>query len=143
MNLDSLRELIRQSIERNGQDRARPSWIANDAMEIADPEKISPVIVRYAAHLEFKQIAREELRRRFAPENPDEPEPQQHPLFEGLQAMYPRRVQEGEEPEYVRPELLSKEDVSWNVGRIRKCANSLLRGADSLEAWARERGLAA
>jgi hypothetical protein len=38
---------------------------------------------------------------------------------------------------------LSPDDISWNVARMRACAETLARGADALEAWARSRGIAA
>jgi xanthine/CO dehydrogenase XdhC/CoxF family maturation factor len=142
MNLNSLKELVNQAISENETDRAQPSWIATRAMQLADPSNLAPAIVRFAANLEFRQIARDELRKQFAPETADET-PRQHPLFPGLQAMYPRHVTGDEEPEYVRPELLSAEDISWNIARMRTCADTLQRGADALKAWARSRGIAA
>jgi len=142
MNLNSLKELVNQAIAENGLERARPTWVATRAMQLADPSGIAPGLVAFAANLEFRQIAREELRKQFQPETPDD-EPRQHPLFPGLQAMYPRHVAEDEEPEYVIPELLSADDVAWNVRRMRGCADSLQRGADALEAWARTIGIAA
>lgn len=143
MNLGTLKEIVGQAIAETQGERSRPSWIAQRALLIADPEKSAPIPVAFAADLEFRQIARDMLRNEFEPENPADRSPAQHRLFPGLQAMYPRRVEASEEPEYVKPELLTAEDVAWNVARMRAGAKSLQRGADALEAWAHDRGLLA
>ena len=141
MNLNALKEIVAQAINELQGQRARPSWIAERAMRIADPERVAPASIAFAANLEFRQLARERLRDEFEPENPEEHKPKQDRLFPGLQAMYPRRVAKDEEPEYVRPELLTAQDVMFNIARMRSGAEALQRGADALEAFARERGL--
>jgi hypothetical protein len=143
MNLGMLKDLVSQAIFETQGGRSRPSWIAQRALLLADPENVAPPCVAFAADLEFRQIAREMLRRSYEPEGPEDGEPVQHALFPGLQAKYPRHVPAGEEPEYVRPELLDADDVQWNISRMRACSESLQRGADALEAWADERGLLA
>lgn len=142
MNLNSLKELVNQAICENGLQRARPTWVGTRCMQLSDPSNIAPATIAFAANLEFRQIARDELRKQYEPETPDD-KPRQHPLFPGLQAMYPRRVTKDKEPEYVIPELLSVEDIAWNVNRMRACSETLARGADALEAWAQTKGLAA
>lgn len=143
MNLGTLKEIVGQAIAEMQGERSRPSWIAQRALLIADPEKLAPHSIAFAADLEFRQIAREMLRSTYAPETPEDGQPLQHRLFPGLQAQYPRRVSGEDEPEYVKPELLSAEDIEWNIARMRSTANSLQRGADALEAWASDRGLLA
>lgn len=141
MNLNALKEIVAQAINEMQGQRGRPSWIAERSMQIADPDHVAPAPVAFAANLEFRQLARERLREEFEPENPEAHKPKQHRLFPGLQAMYPRRVGKDEEPEYVKPELLTAEDATFNIARMRAGAETLQRGADALEAWARDRGL--
>lgn len=142
MNLNALKEIVAQAIlEAGAVSRARPSWIAERCMQLADPNKEAPAAVAFAANLEFRQLARDRLRQEFEPENPEDREPVTRGLFPGLQAMYPRRVGLDEEPEYVKPDLLSAKDVWWNIARMRAGAITLQRGADALEAWARDKGL--
>jgi hypothetical protein len=140
MSLASLKALVERAYnEWDDKDRARPLWIAERALEFADPQKLAPLLVRFAADLEFRQIARELLRSEHDTRNPIVDEPRQHPLFPGLQAKYPRQhTRDDPDPEYVKPELLSREDVDWNVSRMRAGVIALQRNADALEAWAQK-----
>jgi hypothetical protein len=136
MNLGILRGIVSQAIlEMENGDRVRPSWVAQRAMQIADPEQISIPSVAYAANLEFRQLAREELRGRHEPSAPEDLE-RQGSLLPGLQAMYPRRRSSDEEdPEYIRRELMTEEDKDWNLRRLRATSATLAERANALEAW--------
>jgi hypothetical protein len=118
-----------------------PSWIATQAMvEINFPQSLH-ALGYVGCHLEIRQIARQKLRRSHDPyakvkasiEGEDD-------LFpETLQERYPRRPRPAEEPIYALRDLLSRSDVQYNVERMRRGGNALLKHADALEAWDAER----
>jgi hypothetical protein len=123
-----------------------PTWIATHVMcEI----KFKPALhyLGYAGcHLQVRQIARQELRKRHDPNAvmQDYIENSQDDFFpDTLQLRYPRRMQKGEEPLYVLRDLMTDDDVDWNESRMRRGGEALLRHADALRAWHGRRGQAA
>lgn len=111
-----------------------PAWLATETMARLDPGRASDPTIYLAAHLQFRQVAREVLRGRFQPQaEPDEEA--QHPLFPTLQQRYPLPHKRGEEPVYKRLEDLTSGEVAFNVARLRREAAGKLKHADALEAW--------
>jgi len=90
---------------------------------------------------EARQIARDFCRKQI--ENDETAE--RDNLFPGtLQHRYPRKPDvKGEEPVYVLRDLMTDEDVAYNVARLRDEADSKLMHADALEAWGKDRKRAA
>ena len=137
---DHLRELVARIIEmRLGQPRISPSWVATEAMYDLDRgravEHDHPMIWQ-GCHLQLRQIARQLLAQRF-----ECGEEEQELLFKDLQWRYPTaRSATAEEPEYVLRDLMTDEDIAYNVGRMRAEALAKLEHADALEAWGRDRG---
>lgn len=113
--------------------RVSPAWLATEAMAEIDPDRVSPTRVYVAAHLELRQLARAICRSRA---EPTEDTTEQHEMFPGLQRRYPEaRSANSEEPQYVKLEHMTEEDVRYNVRRLRSEASSKLAHADALEAW--------
>jgi len=118
--------------------KVSPSWLATEAMAKLDPDKISPHLVYLGCHLQLRQIARSICRAKF---EPDDEEAEQHALFPDLQKRYPIvRQSRDDEPEYILLEHMSKDDVLFNVARLRKEASAKLVHADALEAWWQQSG---
>ena len=136
-----LLEVISRLVELRGSAiRISPSWIATEAMHTIDPQNVSPPLVYLAAHLELRQLARGQLRKRFE----DDEDIGQDKLFPDLQARYPTaRSQSAEEPEYILRDQMTRADISYNVRRLRQEGNAKLRHADALEAYGRNQGKAA
>jgi hypothetical protein len=142
---DQLRELVSRIIEiRRGQPRISPSWVATEAMFDLDRRRIverdHPMIWQ-GCHLQLRQIARQLLAQRF-----ERGEEEEDLLFKDLQWRYPTArtaAVDAEEPEYVLRDLMTDEDVAYNVARLRAEALAKLQHADALEAWGRDRGKAA
>jgi hypothetical protein len=126
----------------SNQDQIMPAWVANAALKELDPDSLSPYRVRLAAIQALKQIARQQLRGKFEPD--DDAQAMQHQLFPGLQHRYPaaRQTSDGE-PIYIKTELMTSADTAANIQRLRSEAGTKLKHADALEQWAFERGLLA
>jgi hypothetical protein len=120
-----------------------PTWIATHVMcEI----HFRPALhhLGYAGcHLQIRQMARQELRKRH------DPNAIMHDVISGqdefdfpdtLQLRYPRRTQPGDEPVYVLRDLMTDDDVEWNETRMRRGGEALLKHADALRAWHGRRG---
>lgn len=114
-----------------------PSWVATQVMADIDFPRSLHALGYVGCHLEIRQIARQKLRRAHDPymrvtasvEGEDD-------LFpETLQERYPRQPRSKEEPIYALRDLLSRSDVAYNVERMRRGGNALLKHADALEAW--------
>jgi hypothetical protein len=128
-----LQEVIRGVYEKR-RDLAKisPSWLATEAMAaIYFPRQLHDLGYD-GCHLQFRQIARSFCRQHFDPEVVVE-----NDLFpETLQQRYPQQQTDGsQEPVYVLLDLLSQEDILFNVERLRKEASAKLRHADALDAW--------
>jgi hypothetical protein len=132
-----LRNVVQAVIEaRKAEERISPAWIATEAMtklDAAELQKTKP-LVYLAAHLQFRQIARQACRKQFEGDD-DALDPAQQELFPGLQSRYPAAHSDGEEPSYVVRDAMSAKDVSFNVRRLRREGATKLGRARALEAW--------
>lgn len=134
-----LAELIGRIVDtRRAEARINPQWIATEALLELDPGKRSPELVRVGCHMHLRQLARACCRRLF-----EGAEDEDEPVFEGfreLQWRYPTsHSHDKPEREYVLRDLMSDEDVSYNVARLRSEAHAKLAHADALEDWGRTR----
>jgi hypothetical protein len=137
---DQLRDLVARIIEmRRGQPRISPGWVATEAMHDLDRNRTvehDHPTIWLGCHLQLRQIARQLLAQRF-----EQGEEEQHLLFKDLQWRYPTaRSANAEEREYLLRDLMSDEDIAYNVGRLRAEALAKMYHADALEAWGRDRG---
>jgi hypothetical protein len=101
--------------------------LAENVYEDIDPQGLAPELVRSAAVLELRQLARAICRSRQVS---DENQSQQGSLFEQLQPRYPNCKGDT----YILREHLTLEDRQWNIERLRKEANVKLIHADALAA---------
>lgn len=134
--------IVAQIYERcRGQDEVSPAWLATQVMVEIGADRAQNEAEYLLAHLQARQIARSFCRERFE----EDATALRDDLFpESLQHRYPRKpTAHGEEPVYVLRELMTDEDVVFNVDRLRKEAEAKLRHADALEAWHRQRRAAA
>ena len=107
-----------------------PAWVADEAIKELDPENKSPHLVRIAAVLQLRQLARPLLRKQFDPTKPANEQPPS--LFPELQWRYPK----AEEKEgYVILTEMTKADIKYNVDRMRKTCRGMSKHADRLEAF--------
>lgn len=127
-----LKETVAAVINRRRMEsRINPVIIATEALLELDPHRLSPHWVQIAAHLQLRQNARELLR-----SNVDGDKAEQHEMFPGLQKRYPTaRSEVNADPEYVLLEFMTKEDVAYNVQRLRREAVAKRKHAEALEAW--------
>jgi hypothetical protein len=111
-----------------------PHRIANEVMRRLDPEnKIqkSEPLLWTASNLQFRQIARTVLAKRYAPDGV-----QQGELFAGLQWRYPTaRSARSRDPEYVLRERMTRRDMTYNVERLELEGKSKVEHARALRAW--------
>lgn len=117
-----------------------PSLLATLAMaEIGFTIKMHE-LAYLGCHLYLRQVARSFCNKKFDPIETVEDE-----LFpETLQQRYPKcPVDRDDEPVYILLDLMTDQDVDYNVSRLRKEASAKLRHADALEAWGRSRSYAA
>ena len=117
------------------QDQVRPDWVATAALKELDPTGATPYDVQYPALMELKQTARRVLRGKFESEDGSI---DQHELFPTLQRMYPTPTARGENPVYLKLELLTQDQALWNVNRLRREAKTKQKHADALEQYAYE-----
>lgn len=107
-----------------------PIWVAEEAFKRIDPETRSPALVRVAAVLHLRQLARPLLRKQFDPTKPAKEQPPS--LFPELQWRYPK----AEEKEgYIVLTKMTKVDVKYNVDRMRKTCRGISSHADRLEVF--------
>lgn len=131
----SLRELVENVyLKRPDQHEISPAWLATEVMLALGFKQAKNPTVYLAAHLQFRQVARQLLGDRYASADPPD-EDAQHPLFPELQARYPIARKRGEEPTYRMLEYLQDADVAYNVERLRSEARAKLKHADSLAQW--------
>ena len=107
-----------------------PTWVAEEAFNRIDLENKSPSLVRLAAILQLRQLARPLLRKQFDPTKPIHEQPPS--LFPELQWRYPK-VEENEG--YVLLTEMTKADIKYNVDRMRKTSRGISKHADRLEAF--------
>jgi hypothetical protein len=92
------------------------------------------VHIQYASIEHFKQMARQRLRKRFDPVSQDAIDSQEDMFSGELQKRYPIPIAKGEEPQYKLRWMLTDDERSFNLSRMRKAANRLLSHADAFEA---------
>lgn len=90
--------------------------------------------IQYASIEHFKQMARQRLRKRFDPVSQDAMDVQDDMFSGELQKRYPIPRAKDEEPQYKLRWLLTDDERSFNLSRMRKAANRLLAHADAFEA---------
>jgi hypothetical protein len=113
-----------------------PDWIATETMLAIRFARTLHRLGYVGCHLELRQIARGKLRRQFDPTSAADPDADEEDLFpDTLQDRYPRRRTRGLPPSYVLRFLMSRPDVEFNVKRMRRVGQALLKHADALEEW--------
>lgn len=137
--IEQLADTINQIIVSNRTtSRIFPTWVANEAMLRLDPARVSPPAIYHGCAMYARQVARERLRKTFEREEDGSAESAQHELWPELQARYPTRRVKGREETYVLLDEMTKDDVTYNVTRLRAEAHSKQKHADALDAWGRK-----
>lgn len=142
---EKLGEIVSRVIGDNQRARSlSPAWIATQVMsEIHFPINLHH-LGYVGCHLHVRQMARARLRHFDPAEAVAAAISSGDDLFpETLQDRYPTVPVSDEEPRYVLRDLLTDKDVSYNVERMRRAGRGLLKHADALEAWHRDRRSAA
>jgi tRNA A37 threonylcarbamoyladenosine dehydratase len=125
--------------QRRDEFKISPAWVATGVMNKLDPNRITQEDIYLACHLQLRQIARQELRKRFDDDDrydEDDDLERQHEMFPELQWRYPSvRSKDDAEPQYILLEQMSEADVFYNVARLRSEAKSKWDHASALEAW--------
>lgn len=117
-----------------------PTWLATEAMNVIGFPRTLHSLGYVGCHLAFRQIAREYCRQRFDPvRGGDAADDKMADLFSGLQDRYPIPPLPGEDPTYVRLALLTQEQVLYNAERMRRAASGLMKHADALLAYGKEK----
>jgi hypothetical protein len=118
-----------------------PAWVAtaslNGELEAIPVRNDWPLVYK-AAHLQFRQIARAILAKRFEPDGGVEPEAQDD-LFPELQSRYPVHRQPGEEPVYRQREKLTRPDRVYNINRLSSEIGSKQKHLDAFRVWHNQR----
>lgn len=134
-----LGELVGRIVRRRDKERrVSPVSIANDAMAVLDPRMRSIPRVYQGCHLYLRHVARAVLARAYDPADKKKRERDGKALGElfKLQERYPQaHTADLEDPVYVRKEEMSKEDIEYNVTRLRSEGRAKLAHADALVAW--------
>ncbi len=104
-----------------------PTILARKAMAVCDPDTESPEIVRFAAELHFRQMARGLLRTAY-----EETNDQQSEMFDKLQDRYPGTGDNA--GVYVPLNQMTSEDFEHNIHRLRAEAAAKNAHADALRA---------
>ena len=114
-----------------------PAWVATETMQEIGFARATHRLAYAGCHLEVRQIARQLLRGRFDPaERAKESADETDDLFpETLQDRYPRRPKKDEEPVYALRDQLLADDVDYNVERMMRAGQALLKHARALKAW--------
>lgn len=133
-----LAELVARVVEnRRDQSRLSPIVIANDCMSILDPRMKSVPRVYQGCHFHLRQLARGALARAFDPADKTKrarDAKAMGDLFK-LQERYPQaHTADLEDAVYVRRQEMTKEDVRYNVSRLRSEGRSKIAHGDALEA---------
>lgn len=120
--------------------RVSPVVLANEGMRrILFPRRLHEV-GWIGCNLQLRQIARQYCRKKFDPTTRDDDDD----LFpETLQERYPTRPESGEDSEYVLLNVLSDDDVDYNIDRMEKSIAGQQKHLDALRAWKAARRRAA
>ena len=140
---EGLYQVVNEVIEGiSDADEIIPTWVATKAMIFLQAKTMqrSHPLVYLGCHLQLRQIARTVLRQHFEPSTEETiKERSMQYLFTELQQRYPAaKVNPQDEPRYIKLDLMSEEDIEFNVSRMRIAGKALLKHADALEAWGRE-----
>jgi hypothetical protein len=134
-----LAELVGRIVERrHGEARVSPVAIANDCMAVLDPKVRSMPRVYQGCHLYLRQLARAVLARAFDPSDKKKRARDASAIADlfKLQARYPQaHTADLEDPVYVRKEDMTREDVQYNIDRLRSEGRSKMAHADAIVAW--------
>lgn len=110
-----------------------PNWVATEAMLLLDPQHAAPALVYAGCHLQLRQVARQQLRGKYQPEDSAG---EQHQLFPDLQTRYPTaHSAQAAEPEYVLLEHLPERDLDYNIARLEAEAIAKQKHADALRSY--------
>jgi hypothetical protein len=142
-----LHDLVAEAIDRRrAAPRLSPAVIADEVLGKLDAEQKSHATVRLGCNLHLRQIARGQLAIRFDPivEGEEDDDQSELPeMFEGLQWRYPEAPKDGKKrsPDqgYVLRDLMSAEDVRWNVNRLKAESTAKAEHARALAAWDKNR----
>ena len=135
---EKLAQAVQAIIERHADLVAiSPAWVATAAMQAIEFPRDLHELGYAGCHLELRQMARSKLRRQFDPvaRSEDVADYGEDLFPDTLQDRYPRRPRRACEPEYVQRTRMSRDDLSYNVERMRRAGSALLRHADALEEW--------
>lgn len=133
--LSSIIRLKYNALDEAGAEVIFPEDLAIATFNEIDPDKDSPSLVKIAAILELKQLARAVCRKRQAD---GESEDEDASLFDGqLQERYPAMrglSEDGSTEGYVLRNHMTVEERRKNINRLRREARAKIRHADALEA---------
>lgn len=134
--MDELYELIAAIVER---DRDEPDinagWVAHEAMQTVDPDRVSVPCVYGGCSEHAKQYARGLLRKKFEIHPDDIEKNPQLELFTALQWRYPRRPVRGEDRSYVLLDLMIDDDVDYNEQWLLNVSEATAKHARALRAY--------
>lgn len=131
--MDELYSVIAGIIEaRREEGRINASWVANEALKVVDPERVSVTCVYNGCLEHAKQHARGLLGKKFDKVENNDP---QFELFTELQWRYPVRPERGIERSYVLLEQMTEDDVDYNEQRFLSAAEEFGKHARALRAW--------
>lgn len=134
-----LSELVGRMVDRRrAESRVSPVSIANDCMAVLDPRMKSIPRVYQGCHLHLRQLARAVLARAYDPADKRKRVRDGKALADlfKLQACYPEaHTGDLEDPVYVRKEEMTREDVAYNIARLRSEGRAKIAHADGLQAW--------
>ena len=124
-----------ETIIRNAQSQAMisPGWVADKAYLDLDPLSRAPKYVALLARSALRHVARQKLALHFQPDDIADMLPNVD--WPKLQQRYPLRPQKDQQPYYIKLELLSEDDMRYNVARLRKEATAKEKHAEQLELW--------
>jgi hypothetical protein len=132
---EQVTQILRQhyeALDERGEIEINPAMLAGAAYQQLDQQDHAPILVRYAAILELRQMARGLCRKRIE-EDAENAEHQPAGLFDSqLQPRYPA-MRSGQET-YVRREHLTLDERGINIARLRSEGAAKLRHANALQA---------
>jgi hypothetical protein len=130
--------LVSEIYERHrDQATVSPAWLATQVMFEIGADRAVNEAEYLLAHLQARQIARVFCRERI---DEDDTAERDDMFPDSLQHRYPRKPDEPEaEPVYVLRDLMTADDIAFNVARLRNEANAKRKHADALEAWGEAR----
>lgn len=146
INIDvekTIADRVKEAIQHlNGTSVIDPSKVADHAIK-----RLTHDLVRSAAHLHLRQVAREALRRYYGKQNDKKPHPSvgkdAEPTFAGadyslLQDRYPKSHMPEGERGYVLRDDMTEEDWKWNLDQLESESNIKAKHARQLESWGRK-----